>query len=257
MHTKLDALRRQAEVQFAAQDFEAALASFDAALQIAPDHPGVQAGHRSTEAALARWKKAEVHVARAQDLYGQSGGGSAAVAAAQEEVHLALEAFPEHSFARALSKMYDQHPEHPDHPIALAAKTVALTDARQMNVAASQSSKRIFDELQSSIGRGAGLTYRQFLLWWQRTIEAAIDKGYEGGTAAGSAARDDELQTCMMIWGEVDTGHGLDVTGLATVVQRLAEARIVCLTPDGHVLPSGQGIGSAVPSPTSQRRLRP
>ena len=34
MHTKLDALRRQAEVQFAAQDFEAALASFDAALQI-------------------------------------------------------------------------------------------------------------------------------------------------------------------------------------------------------------------------------
>lgn len=250
--TKLDALRRQAEVQFAAQNFKGALTSFDAAMQIAPDHPGVIAGRKAVMTALARWEEAEAHVGQAQALYGDGRSGGKAVAAAEKELMLALEACPTHPFALALQKMYSQHPEHPEHPIAKAAEAVALTDALQMRAAAQKGAQQILAELHLP----DVVSYRQFLSWWQRAAKAATAKGYDG-PAAGSAARDDELQTSMMIWSDIDhAGTGIGGDDLATVLQRLAEAQIVCLTREGQVLP-GAAAATTATAGASPSRVRP
>ena len=102
----LRALRLQADVQFSAQQFAKSVATYKQALELAPDHPGLQAGLQQSEAMLLKWSTAEAKFDQAQAEFDTTTGGGRQTGAALALVEDGLKECPESALGQGLLKLY-------------------------------------------------------------------------------------------------------------------------------------------------------
>ena len=156
---QITALRKQAQCQFQAHEFAAALQTYQRALALAPDHPGVQQGMARCQQLLEKQKDADALLRGAEELLAD---GSAA--AALSKVEAVLVDIPTMERALALRARCQAAMQAAAQPVAVdATNQAAVQQAAQAAVG------NIMSELDLS-GKGT-LNYRMFVSWWQKKLK--------------------------------------------------------------------------------------
>ena len=80
--------------------------TYKQALELAPDHPGLQAGLQQSEAMLLKWSTAEAKFEQAQAEFDTTTGGGRQTGAALALVEDGLKECPESALGQGLLKLY-------------------------------------------------------------------------------------------------------------------------------------------------------
>ena len=239
----LRALRMQADIQCSAQQFAKSVATYKQALELAPDHPGVQAGLQQSEAMLLKWNTAEAKFAQAQAEFDVTIGGGRQTAAALKLVREGLKECPKSALGQSLLKMY---------VAAEKGSTVAIdvgdeTSTATVEAVAQATAKQIILGLEL----GGRCSYRMFTGWWQQQLKVHD---------SGALISDKELQATMVIWHDHDgEGQAADAVVLARVIGEMLHKGIIRMTADGQVLPlvdplANSGASEQIQVPRMPRR---